>query len=137
MSAQTLQDYLELVEQLADVNVKNELEKLLYQQQRLDISEMLAKFGVVQSYDKFATLNTLETQKCKEYIPYIGAQYSESDLGLKLTVILADSPVQKAGLAVNDVIIAIDRIKAKSKTIQAIAEHLPENSDDAMSLFQR
>ncbi|WP_448565045.1 M61 family metallopeptidase [Thalassotalea ganghwensis] len=131
-----LDDYFSLVEQLANPAVKTQLKHLLFETDRINLEPILADFGIEQSLTKFAAINSLDTSECKDYVPYIGAQFSESDHGLKLSVVLANSPAQQAGLAVNDVIVALDNVKAKTKTIQAIAAHLPKEAEVTCHFFR-
>ena len=70
----------------------------------------------------------METSNNSDYHPFIGALYKDVSLGVKVTQVLEDSPAAKAGIAVNDIIVAVDRIKASEKSLQQLAEHLPENT---------
>ena len=53
-----------------------------------------------------------------------------------ITQVLEKSPAAKAGLAVNDVLIALDEVKVTEQSIQAIVEHQPENSELTCHFFR-
>ncbi|GHE88415.1 M61 family metallopeptidase [Thalassotalea profundi] len=120
--------YIEIANKLCGEEIGEQFSELLNQAKRIDLAQLLEKFGVKQVTQKFKNLASLESTECKDYIPYLGLQFKASEHGLKVTQILEDSPANSAGLAVNDIIIAIDNLKVTTTNIQSLAEHLPSNT---------
>ncbi|GAA5135156.1 M61 family metallopeptidase [Thalassotalea piscium] len=124
----TTQDYIHIANKLCGEDISEDFHSLLYKSERIELTALLAKFGIAKVNHKFKSLMNVETVGCKDYIPYLGLQYQASEVGLKVTQVLENSPANIAGLAVNDVIIAIDQLKVTSTVLQSLAEHLPANT---------
>ncbi len=120
-------DFINIVNILCADDISDEFMQLLHCAKRVELQPLLAKVGVAFNASKFKQLNSLETIVTDDYCPYIGTQYSALPLGVKISQVIEHSPAANAGLAVNDVLIAVDNIKASEKSLQSIAEHLPAN----------
>ena len=81
--------------------------------EELPIEAMLRENGV-----KLRT-NTKETSD--KHVPW-GIRCTETAAGLKINRVQRDSAAAKAGLSANDVIIAIDGIKATSKQLVSLSQ---------------
>jgi len=120
-------DYINIINMLCGEDISADFLVLLNIPQRIDLTELLAEFGITFSAAKYKQLNSLDSIETTMYKPYFGAMYQAESLGVKITHVLEDSPAAIAGLAVNDILIAIDKLKVTEKSIQALANHLPEN----------
>ena len=102
----------------------------------MNLKTLLSQVGVTTTATKFKTLNSLDTLQTNKYTPYIGALYQAQPLGLKITQVLENSPAAEAGLAVNDILVAVNGMKTTEKSLQAIADHLPENTIVSCNYFR-
>ena len=121
-------DYINIANILCNEDISEKFKALLYRAERVDLTTLLAEFGVEFQSVKFKLLNGLATIKSKSYIPYIGAQYKDHPLGVKISAVIENSPAAHAGLAVNDILIAVDNLKASVKSLQNLAEHQAEDN---------
>lgn len=122
-------DFINIVNILCNEDISDDFKNLLNTAKRVELSELLSKVGVSFNTSKFKELNKMETIITTNYVPYIGAHYKPQSIGLKVSQVIEDSPAAKASLAVNDVIIAVDNMHATEKSIQQLANYLPENSE--------
>ena len=53
-----------------------------------------------------------------------------------MTQVIENSPAAQAGLAVNDILIAVNDIQVSEKSLQQLAEHLPENTQVTCHFFR-
>ena len=125
------EDFINIVNILCNEDISDDFKNLLNTAKRVELTELLSKVGVSFNTSKFKELNKIETIETTDYVPYIGAQYKPQPVGLKVSQVIEDSPAAKAGIAVNDVIIAVDKMHATEKSLQKLANYLPENSEVA------
>ncbi len=121
------QDYLNIMNILCAEDISTSFLEILNKAQRIQLTPLLAEVGIEFKTVKHKQLNSLATCSKNDYIPFFGAMYQAQSLGVKITQILEDSPAAEAGLAVNDVLIAVDNIKITADSLQKLADHLPEN----------
>ncbi len=131
-----LQDYINIINILCEEDISNELLALLNKAQRVDLTSLLADVGIAYNKVKYKKLNSLETTEQTDYAPFLGAMYQTQNLGVKITQVLEDSPAAEAGLAVNDLLIAVDNIKVTAKSLQQLADHLNENQTVSCIYFR-
>lgn len=124
----TEDDFINIANILCNDDIRDEFTQILHHAERVDLQPLLQAVGVDFTASKFSKLNGVETTKNNEYTPYIGALYKSSPQGLKITQVVENSPAAKAGIAVNDVLIAVDNMQATEKSLQNLAEHLPEDT---------
>ncbi|WP_206486215.1 PDZ domain-containing protein [Thalassotalea sp. G2M2-11] len=120
-------DFINIANILCGEDISQSFCKLLDNAKRVDLAPLLKQVGIAYTPSKFKQLNGLETIESSDYIPYLGAQYSAQPMGVKITQVIEDSPAANAGLAVNDMLVAVDNVKVNEKSLQALAEHLPAN----------
>lgn len=123
----TEDDFINIANLLCAEDISTTFKQHLYRSERIDLAPELASFGVELQQQKFKALNSLETTSTTEYQPYLGAQYKAQPFGLSITQVLENSPAANAGIALNDVLIAIDGLKLTEKSIQALLTHVPKN----------
>lgn len=121
-------DFINIANILCGTDITQEFTQLLHNAERVNLSPLFAKVGIDFKGTKFSKLNSVDTKTSDEYIPYIGALYRTSPLGLKVTQVVENSPAEKAGIAVNDIIVAVNNMQATEKSLQNLAEHLLENT---------
>ncbi|WP_426369558.1 M61 family metallopeptidase [Pseudocolwellia sp. HL-MZ7] len=121
-------DFINIANILCNTDIRDEFTAMLHNAERVELSPLLKKVGIDFAASKFSKLNSVETRTTDEYIPYVGALYSATPSGLKVTQVIEDSPAAEAGLAVNDIIVAVDNMQATEKSLQNIAEHLAQNA---------
>ncbi|SEL49657.1 Predicted metalloprotease, contains C-terminal PDZ domain [Colwellia chukchiensis] len=132
----TEDDFINIANILCAEDITTPFKQLLHDSERIDLTDLLAKFGVSLDKRKFAKLNSLETSKSADFQVYFGAQYKAHANGLLITQVLDASPAANAGLAVNDVLIAVDHIKATEQSLPAILAHHPEHSQLSCHYFR-
>ena len=118
-------DFINIVNILCQHDLTGEINALLHDKAPIALTDKLANVGVAYQQVPFKSLNTIETADNTDVQPFIGALTKQLSIGVKVTQILEHSPAANAGLAVNDVIIAVDSLKASHKSLQALANHLP------------
>lgn len=129
-------DFINIANILCNADIRDEFTQMLHTAERVNLSSLLTNVGVAFKASKFSKLNSLETTTSDEYIPYIGALYSASPAGLKITQVIENSPAANAGIAVNDVVIAIDNMQATEKSVQNLAIHLPQKKQVSCYYFR-
>lgn len=130
------EDFINIASMLCGEDISSIFKQHLYSNKRIDLTAELANYGVELQQHKFKKLNSLETTSETNFHAYIGANYKAQPFGLMITQVLEKSPAAKAGLAVNDVLIALDEVKVTEQSIQAIVEHQPENSELTCHFFR-
>lgn len=123
------EDFINIVNVLCNQDISHDFYTLLNTATRVDLIDLLKNVGVSFSQSKFKELNKVETVETTDYVPYIGAQYKPLPIGLKVSQVIENSPAANTGLAVNDVIIAVDNMQVTEKSLQQLANYLPENSE--------
>lgn len=123
------EDFINIANILCAEDISAQFKHHLYSSERIDLTDELATFGVQLTQQKFKKLNSLETTTAENYHAYFGAHFKAQDTGLKITQVIANSPAEKAGLAVNDLLIAVDGLKMTEQSIQALFDHIGKNTD--------
>lgn len=121
-------DFINIANILAQQDITVEFKQLLHNTDRVDLAPLLQQVGVSFKHCKYKKLNSLETSDTDDYQPFIGALYKNATVGVKVSQVLENSPAAQMGLAVNDLIIALDDVKASEKSLQQLADHLPQGS---------
>ncbi|PCI62337.1 MAG: hypothetical protein COB35_03850 [Gammaproteobacteria bacterium] len=121
-------DYLNIVNILCGEDISEAFLALLNKAERVDLAPLLNRAGVDFQAAKFQKFNSLDTCVSDDYIAYLGALYKEQAGGVKITQVLEHSPAAKAGIAVNDVLIAVNNLKVNVKSLQSLADHLSANT---------
>lgn len=119
------EDFINIANILCSEDISAEFKDHLYNKTRIDLTPQLKSYGVSLQASKFKKINSVETTIESGFKPYIGMHFKAQELGLKVTQVLEDSPAANAGIAVNDIIIAIDNLKVTEQSLQALAEHTP------------
>ncbi|MGJ8694444.1 MAG: M61 family metallopeptidase [Thalassotalea sp.] len=120
-------DFINIVNILCQQDFSEEIQTMLTTATAVELTTKLAQFGVAFQPSKFKALNTVETEFSEQPKPYIGVLFKTASAGLTITVVVENSPAALAGLAVNDVLVAVDGIKATEASMQKLADHLPLN----------
>ncbi len=129
-------DFINIVNILCNQDITEEFTQLLHEAQRVELAPLLERVGVKFSPCKFSKLNGVETTTSTQYIPYIGAQYKAQSGGLKISQVIENSPAAKAGIAVNDVLIAVNNLHTTEDSLQKLANHLPKNTPVKCHFFR-
>ncbi len=130
------EDFINIANILCGEDISSQFKKLLDSNQRIELTSQLAKFGVQLQQQKFKKLNSIETTTSEQFTPYLGAHFKAQETGLKITQVLENSPAAKAGLAVNDLLVAIDGLKANESSLQALYDHSAENAELSCHYFR-
>lgn len=123
------EDFINIVNILCNEDISDDFYTLLNTATRVDLVNLLKNVGVSFNPSKFKELNKLDSIETNNYMPYLGAQYKALPIGLKISQVIENSPAANTGLAVNDVIIAVDDMQVTEKSLQKLADYLPENSE--------
>ena len=129
-------DYINICNILCGEDISEAFYALLNNADRVDLSTLLKNVGVSFAHSKFKYFNKLETIETTSYTPFIGAHYQSLPIGLKITQVIEQSPAANAGLAVNDILVAVDGMKATGTALQKLADFLPEDSQMACHYFR-
>ncbi len=129
-------DFINIVNILCGEDISQAFTNILNSAARIDLQPLLANVGVSYQTSKYKQLNNLETTTADDYMPYIGAMYKTHAMGVKITQVIEQSPAAQAGIAVNDVLIAVDNMLVTEKSLQHLANHLPENSQVTCHVFR-
>lgn len=121
-------DFINIANILCGTDISASFNELLHHAEKIDISDILSQVGIASNTIKYSKLNGIETLATQDYKPYIGAQYKALPIGVSISNVQEDSPAAKAGLAVGDVLIAVNELKVTETSLQQLAEHLPENT---------
>ncbi|WP_286263477.1 M61 family metallopeptidase [Thalassotalea atypica] len=121
------EDFVNIANILCNKDISDSFNELLHSAHKLDLSDMLTTVGIKVNHVKFKKLNGLETINSSGYQPFLGAQYQVKNTGLKISSVQEDSPAALAGLAVGDLLLAVNNLKVTDSSLQKLAEHLPEN----------
>lgn len=119
------EDFINITNILCQQDLTSQINQLLTSASALELQSLLAEFGVAKRFSKFKALNSIETVVTEQPIPYFGALFQNKELGVKVTTVVENSPAAQAGLAVNDILIAVNGIKVTEQSLQQLAEHLP------------
>lgn len=129
-------DFINIANILCGEDISAAFKQHLYSQERIDISSQLANVGVILSQEKFKKVNNLETCANSNYQAYLGVHFQAQPSGLKVSQVIEGSPMEKAGLAVNDILIAVDNMKISENSLQKLLDYLPENSEVSCHYFR-
>ena len=130
------EDFINIANILCNDDITDEFLAILNKAQRVDLAPLLSQVGIAFTPQKFKQINNLDTTKSSEYSPYIGAQYKALPLGVKVTQVIEKAPAALAGLAVNDILVSVNNIQVNEKSLQKLAEHLPENTPVTCHYFR-
>ena len=121
-------DFINIANILCNEDISSQFKHHLYSSERIDLTDDLAKFGVQLQRQKFKKINSLETIATEQYQAYLGASFTAQEIGLKVTQVLENSPAALAGLAVNDILVAVDGLKVTESSLQSLLEHTPKDT---------
>ncbi|WP_017445489.1 M61 family metallopeptidase [Gayadomonas joobiniege] len=102
--------------------------KLLNDKTPIPLTELLADFGVELKQVPSKATSLLETSS-DAHNPYLGFMFKESKLGIEVMQVLEDSPAEKAGISVQDNIIAIDNIVVSKSNFANVVNNLALNQE--------
>ncbi len=132
----TEDDFIDIASQLCGRDISSAVKELLHSRRRINLQPLLANVGVDLQTLGYKELNSIANADTPQYQPYIGALYQGVPQGLKVTVIEQNSPAEQAGLSVNDIIIAVDNIKADEKSLPLLVNHLKQGSAVSCHYFR-
>jgi len=118
------EDFINIANILCGCNISEPFTELLHSTEKLELTDILATFGINSTAVKFKKLSGLDTITSDNYQPFIGAQFKAQSLGLSITSVQEDTPAANAGLAVGDILVAINGLKMSEHSIQQLAEHI-------------
>lgn len=117
------------------INIANELTKadlsqqfnlLLNNKSPIVLDDLLAEFGV-ELKQMPSKANSLLEASTDSHNPFIGVMFKEAKLGIEATQVLEHSPAEKAGISVQDNIIAIDNIVISKANFADVVHNLQLN----------
>ena len=123
-----LDTIINIVNDLISSDVTDEFYLLLNDTSPVPLTELLADFGVELKQVPSKATSLLEASS-EEHSPYLGFMFKESALGITATQVLDNSPVEQAGISVQDNIIAIDNIVVSKGDFANVVNNLQLNQD--------
>lgn len=121
-------DYLTVFNQLCGEDMSSDFYARLNAKSPYELTSELAQVGVSFERAKFAKLNSLDTCVTSDIKPYFGAMYTALPAGLKITSVIENSPAANAGIAVNDILIAVQNMKVTEASFAKLLGHIPLGS---------
>lgn len=125
----------ELVTALSDQQVSDELMAILNHSEALDLSPLLAKFGISIRHLPAAGKDLL-SPALNPASGYLGILYKPHAVGLEVTAVLEDSPAESAGICAKDILLAMDYLKLDSNNMESLCNSLPLNHPVTLHLFR-
>jgi predicted metalloprotease with PDZ domain len=123
-----LDTIINIVNDLTNSDVTADFYELLNDKAPVLLTELLADFGVELKQVPSKATSLLEASS-EEHSPYLGFMFKESALGITATQVLDNSPVEQAGISVQDNIIAIDNIVVSKGDFANVVNNLQLNQD--------
>lgn len=130
------EDFINIANILCGEDISKQLLALIEHTEKIELTKLLDNVGVDFQTVKFKKLHDVETIASTDYIPYIGASYKDANIGVKITQVIEGSPAANAGLAVNDLLVAVNSLKASTKSLQSLADHLAPNTSVTCDYFR-
>lgn len=130
------EDFINIANILCGEDISSDFKDILHLAKRLPLQKLLERFGVTFNACKFEKINDLAAKPTDDYSAFLGAQFKAQPFGLKITQVVEKSPAAEAGLAVNDLLVAIDNLKMTEKSIAALANHLPAGEKVTCHFFR-
>lgn len=121
----TENNYIDIANQLCGEDISAKMKALLHTANRVELSDLLTRVGIEFTNVPYQKVNSIEVANKEPESTYLGAFYKSVPGGLQVTVIEEGSPAELAGLSVNDVIIALDKMKMTEKSLAQLLAHLP------------
>lgn len=109
-------------------NIRDEFYQLLNDKSPVPLAELLTDFGVELKQVASNASSLLEIS-FDQHSPYLGFMFKESALGITATQVLENSPIEQAGVNVQDNIIAIDNIVVSKGNFANVVNNLQLNQD--------
>lgn len=130
-----LDTIINIVNELTKTNLTQEFNYLLNDKSPVPLTDLLTEFGVKleQVPSKANSLLEISTDN---HNPFIGFMFKEAKLGIEATQILEDSPAEKAGISVQDNIIAIDNIVVSKGNFSDVINSLSLNKEYNISYIR-
>ena len=122
------EDFINITNILCQQDLTAEIHAMLTSANEIKLTELLAGVGIKENVSKFKQLNSNEVVNTDDVKPYLGASYKNCESGVKINTVIENSPAANAGLAVNDILIAINGIKTTEASLQQLSDHLPLNT---------
>ncbi|WAJ68996.1 M61 family metallopeptidase [Catenovulum adriaticum] len=116
-------------------SIQDEFYQLLNDKSPIPLTELLADFGVELKQVPSKAASLLEVSS-NEHSPYLGFMFKESKLGVDIMQVLEDSPAEKAGISVQDNIIAIDNIVVNKANFENVVNNLALNQEYTVSYIR-
>ncbi|MCU4676504.1 PDZ domain-containing protein [Catenovulum sp. 2E275] len=116
-------------------HIRETFYQLLNNKAPIPLAELLADFGVELKQVPSKAASLLETSS-DAHSPYLGFMFKESKLGIEVMQVLEDSPAEKAGISVQDNIIAIDNIVVSKANFANVVNNLALNHDYTVSYIR-
>ncbi|GAB3016053.1 M61 family metallopeptidase [Bowmanella dokdonensis] len=129
------QDFVQLLNRLTGERLDHQFQQLLHQAEALDLSGLLARFGIKQQLKRPKLTDTLVAETAC-HNPYLGILYKANPLGLEVQVVLEDSPAEQAGINARDVLIALDTVKLDSAKLEKLLSCQPKDEKVKVHLFR-
>ncbi|MER2493928.1 M61 family metallopeptidase [Catenovulum sediminis] len=116
-------------------NIRETFYQLLNDKAPIPLTELLADFGVELKQVPSKAASLLDKSP-DAHSPYLGFMFKESKLGVDVMQVLEDSPAEKAGISVQDNIIAIDNIVVSKGNFANVVNNLVLNQDYTVSYIR-
>ena len=123
-----LDTIIDIVNELTAVDLRDEFYQLLNDKSPVPLTDLLADFGVELKQVASKATSLLEASS-DQHSPYLGFMFKESALGITATQVLENSPIEKAGISVQDNIIAIDNIVVNKGNFANVVNNLQLNQN--------
>ncbi|NOR52426.1 MAG: PDZ domain-containing protein, partial [Gammaproteobacteria bacterium] len=128
----------ELIEKVTGVDLKPFFDHALRTTKDLPIDRLLEQFGISLKKRTAASASDLGGKGSEKRLSTtLGIKYSSQTNGLKVTIVHDDSAAQKAGISVQDRIIALNSIEVTADNFEKLLERTGPEQEIILHLFRR
>lgn len=126
----------EIASDIAGANLDDFFQQYLYGTQDIPFAKLLNEIGIQWQLQPTTSLDDKGgkfNEDLNQDAVWLGARFGNDTTGAKLIHVLDNGPAQKAGLAAQDIIIAINGIKVTKQNIDKLLE--PYSTNDTIEIY--
>ena len=114
---------INIVNELTGVDLSTEFDALLNEKSTIPLTDLLAQFGIDLNQVPSKIESVLDINN-DDHSPYLGFIFKDAKLGIEVSQVLENSPIEMAGISVQDTIIAIDGIVISKANFNDVVSNL-------------
>lgn len=130
----------QIASEVAATDLTGFFQNYLYNTVDIPFTELMQEVGVLWQQQPTTSLDDKGGKFIEpngSAVTWSGARFANDSIGAKLVNVLDNGPMQKAGLSANDVVIAVNGIKANKQNIEKLLAAYSENTNVTIHAFRR